>query len=106
MQRPRLHRCAVSCVWLQERLDLQRAAEAEFARERALVDEVVLRIQQEDALELAARRAKQADTKAYIEGFLREREESKAAQQAAAAAEDRRIQEYWEKVCWLQDELW
>jgi hypothetical protein len=48
---------------LQERLELQRQAEAEFAAERALVDEVVARIQQEDRMELAARRAKQADTK-------------------------------------------
>lgn len=48
---------------LQERLELQRQAEAEFNAERALVDEVVARIQQEDRMELAARRAKQADTK-------------------------------------------
>jgi hypothetical protein len=48
---------------LQERLELQRQAEAEFAAERALVDEVVARIQQEDRMELAARRGKQADTK-------------------------------------------
>lgn len=51
---------------LQERLELQRQAEAEFAAERALVDEVVARIQQEDRMELAARRAKQADTKVII----------------------------------------
>lgn len=42
---------------------MQRQAGAEFAAERALVDEVVARIQQEDRMELAARRAKQADTK-------------------------------------------
>lgn len=47
----------------QERLELQRQTEAEFAAERALVDEVVARIQQEDRLETAARRAKQAETK-------------------------------------------
>lgn len=51
---------------LQERLELQRQAETDFAAERALVDEVVVRIQQEDRMELAARRAKQADTKVGI----------------------------------------
>jgi hypothetical protein len=48
---------------LQERLELQRRAEAEFARERSLVDEVVARIQAEDRMELQARRCKQAETK-------------------------------------------
>lgn len=51
---------------LQERLELQRQAEADFAAERALVDEVVARIQQEDRMELAARWAKQADTKVGV----------------------------------------
>lgn len=50
---------------LQERLELQHQAEAEFAAERALVDEVVARIQQEDRMELAARRSQQADTKVW-----------------------------------------
>lgn len=137
---------------LQERLELQHQAEAEFAAERALVDEVVARIQQEDRMELAARRAKQADTKvcrqqeqatwplliaavthiinnedilqslcpvstwcpgglshtmwiafccltqAYIEAFLCQREEDKAAALAAARAEDQKIQQYWSMV--------
>lgn len=48
---------------MQERLDLQRKAEVEFARERALVDQVVARIQAEDIMEFEGRRAKQADTK-------------------------------------------
>lgn len=48
---------------LQERLELQRCAEAEFARERAMVDEVVARIQAEDRMELQSRRCKQAETK-------------------------------------------
>jgi hypothetical protein len=57
--------CWMDGVCLQERLELQRQAEAEFAAERALVDEVVARIQQEDRMELAARRSKQADTKVW-----------------------------------------
>jgi hypothetical protein len=56
-------RCNLHALHAQERLELQRQAEVEFAAERALVDEVVARIQQEDRMELAARRAKQADTK-------------------------------------------
>lgn len=59
--------CCSGC--LQERLELQRQAEAEFNAERALVDEVVARIQQEDRMELAARRAKQADTKVHGTGL-------------------------------------
>jgi hypothetical protein len=51
---------------LQERLELQRQAEADFAAERAMVDEVVARIQQEDRMELAARRTKQTDTKVPV----------------------------------------
>ena len=50
-------------AFLQERLELQRKAEEEFARERAMVDEVMARIQAEDRLEFEGRRAKQADTK-------------------------------------------
>lgn len=61
--------CVFAC--LQERLELQRQAEADFAAERALVDEVVARIQQEDRMELAARRAKQADTKVPPSGGQR-----------------------------------
>jgi hypothetical protein len=68
------HLCTKGCCYLafptfpagavlQERLELQRRAEAEFARERSLVDEVVARIQAEDRMELQARRCKQAETK-------------------------------------------
>ncbi|WIA31853.1 hypothetical protein OEZ86_002718 [Tetradesmus obliquus] len=83
---------------MQERLELQRCAEAEFARERAMVDEVVARIQAEDRMELQSRRCKQAETKAYIENFLREQEDAKAAARAAARAEEQRIQDYWAMV--------
>lgn len=44
-------------------MELQLQAEADFAAERALVDEIVARIQQEDRMDLAARRTKQAETK-------------------------------------------
>lgn len=44
-------------------MQLQRRAEEEFARESAMVDEVVARIQAEDRMEYEARRAKQAETK-------------------------------------------
>jgi hypothetical protein len=47
----------------QERVELQQRAEAEFARERAMVDEVVARIQAEDRMHYEARKAKQAETK-------------------------------------------
>eukprot|EP00775_Hariotina_reticulata_P009667 gene9667-9826_t len=83
---------------MQERVELQHRAEAEFARERAMVDEVVARIQAEDRMQYEARKAKQADTKAYIEQFLQQRDLAKAAAQAAAQAEADKIQSYWAMV--------
>jgi hypothetical protein len=40
---------------VQERLQLQRAAEAQAAAERSMVDEVVARIAREDQMEAEAR---------------------------------------------------
>lgn len=53
------HARAPAFPFFQDRLELQAEAEREFRRERDMVDEVVRRIQQEDAMEAAARRSKQ-----------------------------------------------
>jgi hypothetical protein len=44
---------------MAERQDMLREAETEAARERAMVDEVVRRIQEEDAANVALRKQKQ-----------------------------------------------
>jgi hypothetical protein len=44
---------------MAERQDMLREAESEAARERAMVDEVVRRIQEEDAANVALRKQKQ-----------------------------------------------
>ncbi len=71
-----------------------RQAELEAARERAMVDEVVRRIAEEDAASASLKRSRQDATKAYIAQFLKEQEEAKIAAREAAAEEDRKI-EVW-----------
>lgn len=84
-----------ACVVLQ---DLLRVAEEEAARERAMVDEIVRRIRDEDMAEASSRRQKQDDTKAYIARFLEEQAVAKRAKIANEQAEDRKIHEYWQMV--------
>lgn len=69
-----------------------RLAEAEAARERAMIDEVVKRIMEEDMAEAAGKRSRQEETKAYIERFLAQQDELRRREMEAAAAEDRKIQ--------------
>jgi hypothetical protein len=83
---------------MAERLALQRAAEAEYERERAMVDEVVARIQAEDRMEAEARRANQEETKAYIRDFLLKREEEVFMKRQESMEEEKKIQEYWDMV--------
>lgn len=68
-----------------------RVAEAEAVRERAMVDEIVRRIQQEDVAEVSARKAKQDETKAYIAQFLEETRVARQVKREADAAEVRLI---------------
>ncbi|GBF95429.1 hypothetical protein Rsub_08391 [Raphidocelis subcapitata] len=81
-----------------ERAQLQAEAEAEYQRDRAMVDAVVARIHQEDALEAAERLRKRDETRAFIADHLAKREAALAAARAAAAAEDAKIRGYWEMV--------
>ena len=67
-------------------------AEEEFQRERAMVDEVVRRIQEEDVAEDALRRQRQDETKAFIRGFLVQKEADKRQRVEAMQAEERKIQ--------------
>lgn len=83
---------------MQEKQDALKLAEDEYARERAMVDEVVRRIQEEDYAEEQLRRQKQDETKAYIAKFLEEKDAERKNKILAAQAEERKIQEHWEKV--------
>lgn len=49
-------------------------------------------------MEAATRRTKQEETKAYIASFLAQHEAAVAAAKEAAAAEDKRIADYWQMV--------
>ena len=89
---------AVGSLQMAERLALQRAAEAEYERERAMVDEVVARIQAEDRMEAEARRANQEETKAYIRDFLLKREQELLTKRQRSLEEEEKIQEYWNMV--------
>lgn len=60
---------------MQEKADARKNAQLEYDREKALIDEVVQRIEDEDALESEIKRSKQAETKAFIVNFLEEREQ-------------------------------
>eukprot|EP00877_Chromochloris_zofingiensis_P008487 jgi/Chrzof1/3892/Cz13g12110.t1 len=83
---------------VQERVELQRQAEQEYQRERAMVDEIVRRIQEEDAMEHAMKLQKQAETKEYIANFLKQRDTEVRAQKRAVVEQDKKIQEYWTMV--------
>ncbi|MEW5298106.1 MAG: hypothetical protein WDW38_001158 [Sanguina aurantia] len=83
---------------MQEKQEAIKLAEVEFQRERGMVDEVLRRIAQEDCAEVALRRSKQEETKAFIAAFLKEQDEKKRAALESSAKEDRRIAEYWQMV--------
>lgn len=85
----------VNCVCSQDAIKL---AEVEFQRERGMVDEVLRRIALEDCAEVALRRSKQEETKAFIAAFLKEQDEKKRAALESSAKEDRKIAEYWQMV--------
>lgn len=83
---------------MQEKQEMIKVAEAEAARERAMVDEVVRRIMEEDMAESYLRQQKQDETKAFIAQFLVEQDAAKKARAVAIAEEERKIQEHWQMV--------
>lgn len=83
---------------MAERLEAAKLASAECERERALVDEVVRRLAEEDMLSAGQRRAKQEETKQYIAQFLQQQAEARQRQQQEREQEERKIQAYWEHV--------
>jgi len=83
---------------IRERQDALRLAEDGYQRERAMVDEVVRRIQEEDMAEAALRHQRQEETKQYIANFLAEKEIEKMRKIEATQAEEKKIQDYWDMV--------
>ncbi len=61
------HASILPCPRLQE----------EYEKERAMVDEVMRRIEQEEAAEAEARRKRQRDTQAEIHAFMEQQQELK-----------------------------
>eukprot|EP00798_Chlamydomonas_sp_ICE-L_P020592 gene20592-27390_t len=83
---------------IHEKQGLIKQAEAEAARERAMIDEVMNRIMEEDVQESALRRQKQEETKEFIAQFLVQQDAARVARQEEVEHEDRRIKEHWQMV--------
>merc|ERR1719197_929613 len=83
---------------MEEKNKRKEDAYEEFMREKAMVDKVVEAIMAEDAAERAARAAKVAETKEYIESFIKEQEEYKEKRRLEIEAENAEIREYAEQV--------
>ncbi|KAI8910624.1 meiosis-specific nuclear structural protein-like protein 1 [Powellomyces hirtus] len=66
----------------------------QFLRDKAMVDEIVQKIMQEDAMEAKKRMEKQDETKQFIEKFIIEREEWRQEEAARQIAENKRIEQY------------
>ena len=77
---------------MQERVEQQEAARAEHELERAMVDEVMRAIDEEDRLQGELKRRKAAETVQYIQEFIADREARRAAERRADYEEERKIQ--------------
>merc|ERR1719197_673511 len=83
---------------MEEKNKRKEDAYEEFMREKAMVDKVVEAIMAEDAAERAARAAKVAETKEYIESFIKEQEEYKEKRRLENEQENAKIRAYAEQV--------
>jgi hypothetical protein len=81
---------------LEELEEKKRADYATFLREKAMVDEIVKGIQEEDAKEMAQRMAKQNETRVYVEAYMIQRQEWRRLEAARIAAETQKIKEHAE----------
>ena len=77
---------------IQERAAQQEEARAEHERERAMVDAVMAAIDEEDRLQGELKRRKAAETVAYINAFVADREARREAQRRSDFEEERKIQ--------------
>lgn len=90
---------------IQEKEDKRLAAYDEFLKEKSMVDKVVAAILAEEAEEKRAREAKEAETRQYIDDFIKEREQFKREQMEQMEMENAKIRKYAEQVMTRELEL-
>jgi len=83
---------------MAERQDLLKIAEEQAIRERAMVDQVVARIAEENNAEATLRAAKVQETKAFIAQFLEQQEAARRAREARDKAEEQKRLDHWTMV--------
>ncbi|KAI9218259.1 tumor suppressor, Mitostatin-domain-containing protein [Blastocladiella britannica] len=79
---------------LADRADRKREDMELFLREKAMVDALVHRIHEEDAAEQQRRLSSQRETRAYIDAYLRDREQWLATERKKVDDENRRIEDF------------
>ncbi|ORZ38417.1 tumor suppressor, Mitostatin-domain-containing protein [Catenaria anguillulae PL171] len=79
---------------LAEREDKKREDMELFLKEKAVVDELIRRIQSEDSAEQQRRLAQQRTARAFIDQYLQDRQKWLAAEQAKISEENARIEQY------------
>lgn len=79
---------------IKDKERLKAEAYQEFLKEKEQVDEVVRKIAAEEAAEAAAREAKEAETRRYIDEFISQRERFKAERVAELERENDEIRRY------------
>eukprot|EP00281_Chroomonas_sp_CCMP1168_P026003 CAMPEP_0206227742 /NCGR_PEP_ID=MMETSP0047_2-20121206/8789_1 /ASSEMBLY_ACC=CAM_ASM_000192 /TAXON_ID=195065 /ORGANISM="Chroomonas mesostigmatica_cf, Strain CCMP1168" /LENGTH=472 /DNA_ID=CAMNT_0053650921 /DNA_START=49 /DNA_END=1467 /DNA_ORIENTATION=- len=83
---------------MKEQDEAKAAAYAEFIKEKALVDEIIAKIMEEEKQEALAKMAKRKETIEYVQSYLRENEALKEAEKRRLEEEDNEILRYAENV--------
>merc|ERR1719238_439182 len=79
---------------IRAREEARKESRIEFEKERAMVDDVVRKIRDEDEAEEALRRQKQEETRLELQSFAERQTQWRAEQEARAAAENEEIEAY------------
>jgi len=83
---------------MAEQDEAKAAAYAEFIREKAMVDEIIAKIMEEEKQEALAKMQKRKETMEYIHKYLEENEQLKQAEKRRQEEEDMAIQRYADSV--------
>jgi len=83
---------------MAEQDEAKAAAYAEFIKEKAMVDEIIAKIMEEEKQEALAKMAKRNETIEYIKNYLSENEQLKADEKRRLEEEDNAIARYAESV--------
>ena len=83
---------------MAEQDEAKAAAYAEFIKEKAMVDEIIAKIMEEEKQDALAKMAKRNETMEYIRNYLSENEMLKAEEKRRMEEEDRAIARYAESV--------